>query len=64
MLRIRTALLLRIALPVCMPLALMGAASPQAPATLTAAQIIDKTVSARGGLQAWLAVGGRYNAAP
>lgn len=56
MLRIRKALLLRVALPLCMPLALMGVASPQGPATLTAAQIIDKTVSAKGGLQAWRAV--------
>ena len=56
MLRIRKALLLRVALPLCMPLALMGVASPQGPASLTAAQIIDKTVSAKGGLQAWRAV--------
>jgi outer membrane lipoprotein-sorting protein len=52
----RSAFLFRIALLVCMSLALMGAASPEAPASLTAAQIIDKTVSARGGLQAWRAV--------
>jgi hypothetical protein len=45
-----------IALPVCMSLALIGAASPQAPAKLTAAQIVEKNVSAKGGLQAWRAV--------
>jgi outer membrane lipoprotein-sorting protein len=54
MLRIRRVVLFAIALPVS--LVLMGAASPKAPASLTAAQIIDKTVSARGGLQAWRAV--------
>ena len=44
------------AMSVCMPLAMIGAASPQAPANLTAAQIIEKNVSAKGGLQAWRAV--------
>jgi len=53
---LRRALSFRIALLVCMPLALMGAASPEAPASLTAAQIVDKNVSARGGLQAWRGV--------
>ena len=45
-----------IGLPVSMSLALIGAASPQAPAKLTAAQIVEKNVSAKGGLQAWRAV--------
>jgi len=45
-----------IVLSVCMSLAMIGAASPQAPANLTAAQIVDKNVSAKGGLQAWKAV--------
>lgn len=48
--------LYRIGLPVCMSLALSGGASPQAPAKLTAAQIVEKNVSAKGGLQAWRAV--------
>lgn len=45
-----------IALSVCLSLALIGAASPPAPANLTAAQIVEKNVSAKGGLQAWRAV--------
>ena len=45
-----------IALPVCMSLALIVAARPQVPASLTAAQIVEKNVSAKGGLQAWRAV--------
>src|SRR6201998_1977013 len=42
-----------VALSVCMFLAISGAASPQPPANLTAAQIVEKNVSAKGGLQAW-----------
>ena len=45
-----------IGLPVSMSLALIGAASPQAPAKLTAAQVVEKNVSAKGGLEAWRAV--------
>jgi hypothetical protein len=40
----------------CFSPALLAASSPSAPATLTAAQIVDKHVTARGGLQAWRAV--------
>jgi len=39
-----------------MSLAISVAASPQPPANLTAAQIVEKNVSAKGGLQAWRAV--------
>jgi outer membrane lipoprotein-sorting protein len=52
----RRALLWFIALPICMCLALIGAASPQPPANLTAAEIIEKNISAKGGVQAWRAV--------
>src|ERR1700741_75239 len=45
-----------IGLLISMSLALIGGASPQAPAKLTAAQIVDKNVSAKGGLEAWRAV--------
>jgi outer membrane lipoprotein-sorting protein len=45
-----------VALSVCMSLAISVAASPQPPANLTAAQIVEKNVSAKGGLQAWRAV--------
>ena len=44
------------ALPVCMALTMLGVAGTQAPARLTAAQLIDKNVEAKGGLQAWRAV--------
>lgn len=53
---LRKALLQCIGLPVGMSLALIGGASPQAPAKLTAAQIVEKNVSAKGGLRAWRAV--------
>ena len=53
---LRKMFLFCIALSVCMSLALIGAASPQAPANLTAAQIVEKNVAAKGGLQAWRAV--------
>jgi outer membrane lipoprotein-sorting protein len=49
-------ILLCVALPVCLSLAMIGAASPKAPANLTAAQIVEKNISAKGGLQAWRAV--------
>jgi outer membrane lipoprotein-sorting protein len=45
-----------VALSVCTSLAMSVAASPQPPANLTAAQIVEKNVSAKGGLQAWRAV--------
>jgi outer membrane lipoprotein-sorting protein len=41
---------------VCMPITIVGASTPAAPQTLTAAQIVDKNVAARGGLQSWRAV--------
>jgi hypothetical protein len=44
------------ALSACISLAMIGAANSAAPANLTAAQIIEKNVSAKGGLQAWRAV--------
>src|SRR6267143_2615087 len=44
------------AMSVCLPLAMIGVANAQAPAKLTAAQIIEKNVSAKGGLEAWRAV--------
>jgi outer membrane lipoprotein-sorting protein len=53
---LRKAFLSCVALSVCMSLAVTGTASPQAPAKLTAAQIVEKNVSAKGGLQAWRAV--------
>jgi outer membrane lipoprotein-sorting protein len=53
---LRRNFLFGLAMPVCMSLSLLGTASAQAPATLTAAQIIDKNVAAQGGLQAWRAV--------
>jgi outer membrane lipoprotein-sorting protein len=52
----RKVFLLCVALPVCLSITMIGAASPEAPANLTAAQIIEKNVSAKGGLQAWRAV--------
>jgi hypothetical protein len=39
-----------------LPVSLLGASGAQALASLTAAQIIDKNVAAKGGLQAWRAV--------
>src|SRR4029077_4371463 len=53
---LRKAFLFCIVLSVCISLALIAAASPQPPANLTAAPIIDKNVSAKGGLQAWRSV--------
>lgn len=44
-----------IVLFVAIPLAI-GAGAPKPPATLSAAQIVDKDIEARGGLQAWQAV--------
>ncbi len=45
-----------VALPVCMSLGVLGASGAQALGGLTAAQLIDKNVAAKGGLQAWRAV--------
>ena len=53
MLRKRTFLFLL--LPLAIPLAI-SAGAPKAPVALTAAQIVDKDVAARGGLEAWRAV--------
>jgi outer membrane lipoprotein-sorting protein len=53
---LRKAFLSCVALSVCTSLALIGAASPQPLAILTAEQIVEKHVSAKGGLQAWRAV--------
>ena len=49
-------LLLRIVLPVCISSAMLGVASTQALGSLTVSQIIDRNVTAKGGLQAWRAV--------
>ena len=49
-------LLLGIFASLCLPAALWAADGKTAPAGLTAAQIVDKHVAARGGLQAWHAV--------
>jgi outer membrane lipoprotein-sorting protein len=53
---LRGKFLLRVVLPVCMSSAMLGIASTQALASLTASQLIDKNVAAKGGLQAWRAV--------
>jgi outer membrane lipoprotein-sorting protein len=53
---LRKAFLSCVALSVCMFPAMSGTASPQPLANLTAAQIVEKNVSAKGGLQAWRAV--------
>jgi outer membrane lipoprotein-sorting protein len=53
---LRKTFLLRVVLPVCISSAMLGIASTQALASLTAAQLIDKNVAAKGGLQAWRAV--------
>ena len=52
----RKILLSFIAVSVFMPLELMGGNDVQSPAQLTAAQIVDKSVAAKGGLQGWRAV--------
>ncbi len=53
---LRKTFLSSVALSVCMSLAMTGTGSPRPPANLTAAQIVEKNVSAKGGLQAWRAV--------
>ena len=45
-----------IALPVCMSMSVLGASSAEALGSLTAAQLTDKNIAAKGGLQAWRAV--------
>lgn len=52
---LKKALVFNIILFVCVPLAMI-AARPRPAATLTAAQIVENNVSAKGGLQAWRAV--------
>ena len=51
-----TAVLLFVLYCLCIPRALVAADNKTAPANLSAAQIVDKHVAARGGLQAWRAV--------
>jgi outer membrane lipoprotein-sorting protein len=46
----------RIMLPLCIAWTLLGAASVQALSSLTASQLIDRNVAAKGGLQAWRGV--------
>jgi hypothetical protein len=53
---LRRTFLIRIALPVCIASSLLGAASTLALGSLSAAQLIDRNVAAKGGLQAWRAV--------
>jgi hypothetical protein len=48
--------LLGVALPVCMSLSVLGVSSAQALGSFTAAQLTDKNIAAKGGLQAWRAV--------
>src|SRR5713226_367551 len=48
--------LMSLLLSVCVAQPLAAAESKPAPAGLSAAQIVDKHVAARGGLQAWRAV--------
>jgi hypothetical protein len=51
---LRRKFLFGIALPVCM--SVLGVSSAQAMGSLTAAQLIDKNIAAKGGLQSWRAV--------
>ena len=53
---LRRTFLLRVVLPVCISSAMLGIASTQALSSLTASQLIDRNVAAKGGLQAWRAV--------
>ena len=53
---LRRTFLLRVVLPVCVSSTLLGAASTQALGGLTAAQLVDRNVAAKGGLQAWRSV--------
>jgi hypothetical protein len=49
-------MLLSVLCCLCFSLALVAADTKTSPAKLTAAQIVDKNIAARGGLQAWRAV--------
>ena len=53
---LRRKLLFHVVLPVCISSAMLGVASTQALGSLTVSQIIDRNVTAKGGLQAWRAV--------
>jgi outer membrane lipoprotein-sorting protein len=53
---LRRMFLFGIALPVCMSSSMLVVAGAQGPDSLTASQLIDKNVAAKGGLQAWRAV--------
>ena len=46
---LRKMLLYCLGLAICMSLALIGEASPQAPVKLRAAQVVAKNISAKGG---------------
>jgi outer membrane lipoprotein-sorting protein len=52
----RGRLLLGVLVGLCFPVALLAATSKRGPAKLTAKQIVEKHVAARGGLQAWRGV--------
>jgi hypothetical protein len=53
---IRKTLVSCIVFSVFVPLVLVGADTPMAPATLTVAQIVKKNIEAKGGLQTWRVV--------
>jgi outer membrane lipoprotein-sorting protein len=53
---LRRTFLSRIMLPVCIASTMLGALSAQALSSLSASQLIDRNVAAKGGLQAWRAV--------
>jgi len=53
---VRRTFLSRIVLPVCISSALLGSASTQALSGLTASQLVDKNVAAKGGVQAWRSI--------
>jgi outer membrane lipoprotein-sorting protein len=53
---LRRTFLFRSVLPICIASSMLGAASTLALGSFTAAQLIDRNVAAKGGLQAWRAV--------
>ncbi len=53
---LRRTFLLRLVLPVCISSTLLGSASTWALSSLTASQLVDKNVAAKGGLQAWRSI--------
>jgi hypothetical protein len=53
---LRNTLLLRVVLPACIASTMLGSASTHALGSLSAAQLIDKNVAAKGGLQTWRSV--------